>query len=99
MAKICYIRVFIVDQKTDRQEIALSKLEIEKISGKNSNRPELKKMLEYIREGDILYIESISRLARSTRYFLSIVEQLQNKKVELISLKENIYTTTSQGLG
>ncbi|MEG0619022.1 MAG: recombinase family protein [Bacilli bacterium] len=102
MAKIGYIRVSTVDQKTDRQEIALSKLEIEKIfiekiSGKNSNRPELKKMLEYVREGDILYIESISRLARSTRDLLSIVEQLQNKKVELISLKENIDTTTAQG--
>ena len=102
MAKIGYIRVSTVDQKTDRQEIALSKLEIEKIfiekiSGKNSNRPELKKMLEYVREGDILYIESISRLARSTRDLLSIVEQLQNKKVELISFKENIDTTTAQG--
>ena len=100
--KLGYIRVSTVEQKTDRQEIALSKLEIEKIfiekiSGKNSNRPELKKMLEYVREGDILYIESISRLARSTRDLLSIVEQLQNKKVELISLKENIDTTTAQG--
>jgi len=52
-------------------------------------------MLEYIREGDVLYIESISRLARSTRDLLSLVQQLQDKKVELISLKEHIDTTTA----
>lgn len=61
------------------------------------NRPQLKKMLEYIREGDTLYIESISRLARSTRDLLSLIELLQNKKVYLISLKENIDTSTPQG--
>lgn len=60
-------------------------------------RPELKKMLEYVREGDTLYIESISRLARSTNDFLFLVQQLQDKKVELVSLKENIDTTTPQG--
>ena len=54
-------------------------------------------MMEYIREGDILYIESISRLARSTRDLLSIVQQLQDKKVDLVSLKENIDTATPQG--
>ena len=102
MPKIGYIRVSSNEQNTDRQEFALSnmgidKLFTEKISGKTMNRPELKKMLEYIREGDILYIESISRLARSTRDLLSIVQQLQDKKVELISLKEHIDTTTAQG--
>jgi DNA invertase Pin-like site-specific DNA recombinase len=102
MAKIGYIRVSTFEQNTDRQEFALSeigmnRLYIEKISGKTTNRPELKKMLEYVREGDILYIESISRLARSTRDLLSIVHQLQSKKVELISLKEHIDTTTAQG--
>lgn len=54
-------------------------------------------MMEYIRDGDILYIESISRLARSTRDLLSLVEQLQYKKVDLVSLKENIDTGTPQG--
>lgn len=102
MSKIGYVRVSTVDQNTDRQEIALSelgikKLFIEKISGKNTERPEFKKMMEYIREGDILYIESISRLARSTRDLLSVVQQLQDKKVELVSLKENIDTATPQG--
>jgi len=102
MAKIGYIRVSSVDQNTDRQEIALSSLDIdrfftEKISGRTINRPALKEMLNYVREGDILYIESISRLARSTRDLLSLVEQLQRKKVELVSLKEHIDTKTAQG--
>ncbi|MBC2579189.1 recombinase family protein [Clostridium sp. DJ247] len=102
MSKIGYVRVSTIDQNTDRQEIALSelgiqKLFIEKISGKNTERLQFKRMMEYIREGDILYIESISRLARSTRDLLSIVQQLQDKKVELVSLKENIDTATPQG--
>lgn len=93
MSKIGYVRVSTIDQNTDRQEIALSelgikKLFIEKVSGKNTERSQFKKMMEYIREGDILYIESISRLARSTRDLLSIVQQLQDKKVELVSLNE-----------
>lgn len=102
MSKIGYIRVSTIDQNTDRQQIALSelgikKLFIEKVSGKNTERSQFKKMMEYIREGDILYIESISRLARSTRDLLSIVQQVQDKKVDLVSLKENIDTATPQG--
>lgn len=102
MSKIGYIRVSTADQNTDRQEIALSELEIqklfiEKVSGKNTERLQLKKMMEYIREGDILYVESISRLARSTQDLLSIVKKLQDKKVDLVSLKENIDTSSPQG--
>jgi len=102
MAKIGYIRVSTLEQNLDRQKIALEqigidKLFMEKVSGKNTDRPELKKMLEYVREGDILYIESISRLARSTRDLLVIIELLQDKQVDLISLKESIDTTTPQG--
>lgn len=102
MAKVGYIRVSTIEQNTDRQEIALLELDIdkifiEKISGKDTERTELKKMIEYVREKDILYVESISRLARSTKDLLAIVEKLQAKGVELISLKENIDTTTPQG--
>lgn len=102
MPKIAYVRVSSLDQNTDRQEIALKEIGIdryfiEKISGKNTDRPEFKKMMEYLREGDILYIESISRLARSTKDLLNIVEVLKQKKVELVSLKENIDTCTPQG--
>ncbi len=102
MSKIGYIRVSSVDQNTDRQEVALKELKVdkiftEKLSGKNTNRPELHRMLDYVREGDVLYIESISRLARSTKDLLSLVQILQDKHVDLVSLKENIDTTTPQG--
>jgi len=102
MSKIGYIRVSSIDQNTDRQEVALKELKVdkifsEKLSGKNTNRPELHRMLDYVREGDTLYIESISRLARSTKDLLSLVQTLQEKGVDLISLKENIDTTTPQG--
>lgn len=90
------------EQNTERQEVALKeigmdKYYIEKVSGKSTERSEFKKMMEYVREGDTLYIESISRLARSTKDLLNIVEQLKSKRVELVSLKENIDTHTPQG--
>ena len=102
MSRIAYVRVSSIDQNTDRQEIALKKIKIdhyfvEKVSGKNTNRPELKKMLDFIRKGDTIYIESISRLARSTRDLLSIIQQLQDKSVDIVSLKEKIDTSTPQG--
>lgn len=61
-----------------------------------SLKHQIKKMLEYLREGDTLYIESISKLARSIKDFLAITQELQGKKVELVSLKENIDTITPQ---
>lgn len=102
VANIGYVRVSSTDQNTDRQDLALKDLHIkkifhEKISGKDTNRPQLQKMLDYVREGDTLYIESISRLARSTKDLLSIVKTLQDKGVDLVSLKENIDTKTPQG--
>jgi len=102
MSKIAYIRVSAMDQNTDRQKIALSEFKIdkyfiEKVSGKNTNRPQLKNMLEYMREGDTIFIESISRLARSTKDLLHLVQQMQDKSIDLVSLKESIDTTTPQG--
>ncbi len=76
--------------------LSIDKYFPEKASGKNADRPELNKMLDYMREGDKVYIESISRLARSTKDLLNIVQQLQDKSVDLVSLKENIDTTTPQ---
>ncbi|MCQ2411617.1 MAG: recombinase family protein [Sphaerochaetaceae bacterium] len=100
--KVAYIRVSTEEQNTARQQEAMKalgveKIFIEKISGKNLNRPQLKAMMEYVREGDCLYVESYSRLARSTQDLLSIIEKLTEKKVAFISLKENIDTTTPQG--
>jgi len=89
-------------QNIDRQMIALKeqkveKVFIEKISGKDKNRPQLQAMMNFIREGDTLIIESISRLARNTRDFLEIVATLSERGVTVISLKESIDTATPQG--
>lgn len=104
MANIAYIRVSTKEQNTGRQHedfnargIVLDKVFEEKLSGKNTDRPQLQSMLAYLREGDTLYVESFSRLARSTRDLLNIVNTLTEKGVSFISLKENVDTTTSQG--
>jgi DNA invertase Pin-like site-specific DNA recombinase len=102
MSRIAYVRVSTVDQNPGRQFEALKHYGIgkyfeEKISGKDRNRPELKAMLDYVREGDSLYIESFSRLARSLSDLLVIVSTLQKRGVELISLKENVDTSTPAG--
>jgi DNA invertase Pin-like site-specific DNA recombinase len=70
---------------------------IEKISGKDTNRAKLQEMLEYAREGDTVYIHDFSRLARSTKDLLGLVEQLEKKKVHLVSLKENLDSSTATG--
>lgn len=106
MANIGYIRVSSKDQHTDRQHVAfasagvkLDKIYEEKISGKDTNRPALQAMLEYVRENDVVYIESISRLGRSMKDLLEIVDMLERKKVQLKSLKESVIdTTTPQGM-
>lgn len=99
--KIAYIRVSTTHQKTDRQEYAMpkdiDKTYSEKISGKNTDRPELKKMLDYVREGDIVYFESFSRISRSLPDLLSILDLLDRKGVRWVSLKENIDTTGATG--
>ena len=69
----------------------------EKISGANKDRPQLKAMLDYVREGDTLYIESIRRLGRSTRDLLNIIDTLNEKGVNLISHKEKIDTESPTG--
>ena len=102
MGKIGYIRISTEHQETARQEALMEQYRVErvfaeKMSGKNADRPELKAMLEYVRDGDTLYVESISRLGRSTRDLLNIIDVLQKKGVTLVSSKENIDTNTPQG--
>lgn len=97
-----YIRVSTDEQNTVRQEVlmkelAVEKIFIEKISGKNRDREQLKEMLNFVREGDTVIVESMSRLSRSALDFLNIVNELQAKKVMIVSKKENIDTTTPQG--
>lgn len=100
--RVAYVRVSTVEQNEARQVEALKvhdieKWYIEKVSAKDANRPKLKEMLEYVREGDTIYIHDFSRLARSTKDLLEIVEQLEDKGVHLVSNKENIDTSTSAG--
>ncbi len=100
--RIGYIRVSAIDQNTESQKAVLSVLGIdkyfeEKISGKNTDRPQLQAMLDYVREGDTVYVKDLSRLARNTKDLLDIVEYLTQKGVSLFSIKENIDTSTKFG--
>lgn len=100
--KVAYVRVSTVEQNEARQVEALKahdieKWFIEKISAKNTDRPELQSMLDFVRAGDTVYIHDFSRLARSTKDLLAIVEQLDAKGVHLVSNKENIDTSTPTG--
>ena len=93
--KIGYIRISTADQNTARQELLMEQLGVDEVyvdrmSGKNTTRPELQKMMEYVRRGDTVIVESISRFARNTRDLLELVEQLSAKGVEFISKKETI---------
>ena len=102
MAIIAYLRVSSTDQNLARQEdmakaAGAEQIFKEKLSGKDTNRPELKRMLEYARTGDELHIESLSRLGRSTRDLLEIVQKLTDKGIKIISHKENIDTDTPTG--
>lgn len=99
---IGYVRVSTVEQNEARQLVTMEKYNVEKIfqekvSAKDLNRPKLEEMLDYIREGDIVVVHDFSRLARSTKDLLNIVEFLNNKKVNLISSKENIDSSTPTG--
>ena len=90
--KIGYIRISTVDQNIARQEVLMRELGVEQVyvdrmSGKNADRPELKRMMSYVRDGDVVIVESISRFARNTKDLLELVEELTAKKVEFISKK------------
>lgn len=101
--RVGYIRVSTVEQHEDRQVKDLiengkvSKVFIDKMSGKDTNRPQLKAMLDYVREGDTVVVSEYSRLARSTRDLIDIVETLKAKGVNVISMKENYDNNTPQG--
>lgn len=100
--KVGYTRVSTEEQNLARQTALMAQQGVEKVfadkmSGKDTNRPALKEMLAFVREGDILYVESFSRLSRSTRDLLSTVAQLQEKGVTLVSDKEHVDTSTPQG--
>ena len=100
--RVTYIRVSTVEQNEERQLEAMKshnieRYFIEKVSAKDTNRPKLKEMLDFVRKGDVVYVHDFSRLARNTADLLSIVEYLNNKEVTLVSNKENIDTSTPTG--
>lgn len=100
--KIGYVRVSTEEQNTARQELLMQQLGVEKVfldkaSGKSKDRPGLDEMMAFVREGDTVIVESISRFARNTKDLLNLVEKLSDKKVEFVSKKEAIDTTTPTG--
>ena len=100
---IAYVRVSTVEQNEARQLESLKKYNIdqwftEKVSGKDTNRPKLQEMLNYIRKGDTVYIHDFSRLARSTKDLLDITDYITKVKgAYLVSSKENIDSSTPGG--
>ena len=104
MKTYAYIRVSALDQNEARQIDAMNELKIppentfiEKQSGKDTKRPQLKKLMTTVKSGDKIIVESISRFARNTRDLLDLVEKLSRKNVEFVSQKENIDTSTPTG--
>lgn len=100
--QLAYIRVSTAEQNEARQLEAMRAYHIEKyftekVSGKDANRPKLQELLEYAREGDTVHVHDFSRLARSTKDLLEIVETLTKKGVTLVSNKEHIDTGTPTG--
>jgi len=99
---IAYVRVSSIEQNEARQKEALKQYQIdkwfiEKASGKDTNRPVLQEMLEYIREDDTVYVEEFSRLGRSTADLLATVQYIEEHGAKFVSLKESFDTKTPAG--
>lgn len=100
--KIGYARVSTQEQNLDRQIDNLTaagceRIFKEKITGTKADRPEFRAMLDSLRPGDILVTDSFSRLSRSTKELLNLIDNLNSSGVHLVSLKENLDTTTATG--
>lgn len=100
--KIGYARCSTEEQNEARQidyfnTVGVEKVYLDKMTGSTAERPQLKAMLDYAREGDTVYISEISRLARSVRDLLDIVDTLTKKGVHLVSKKESIDTDSDMG--
>lgn len=100
--KVGYVRESTIEQNEAVQlkkmeEHGVEKVFIEKKSGSNMERPALLDMLDYIREGDEVNVYELSRLARSTKDLLTIVESIESKRASLNCFKESIDTSTASG--
>ncbi|WP_394176563.1 recombinase family protein [Thalassotalea litorea] len=100
MTQVAYIRVSTVEQNTERQLAALDldsmKVFTDKCSGKDRDRPELNKMLDYVREGDTIHVHDISRLARSVNDLLTMVKDLTSQGVTLKFYNESLTFTPNR---
>ena len=100
--KVGYVRISTKEQNTARQDELMRLLDVEKVytdkmSGKDAERPELHKMMDFVREGDTLVVESFSRFARNTQDLLNLTAALKEKGVRFVSQKEKIDTDTNAG--
>lgn len=100
--KFGYARVSTTDQNLEMQFAALEKYGVDKIfsdkaTGKNMQRKEFTKLLEQMRKGDVLVVFSLSRLGRKTKDLIELVEKFNSESIHLVSLKENIDTTSPMG--
>ena len=101
-AKLAYVRVSTEEQNEARQVEALKQYDIdkwfiEKVSGKDMNRPKLREMLDYAREGDTIYIHDFSRISRSVADLMTLTKDLQERGIHLKSNKEGFDTMTPMG--
>jgi DNA invertase Pin-like site-specific DNA recombinase len=91
MAVVGYRRVSSASQSLDRQELeGCDKVFEEKVTGAKRDRPELNRMMDYIRDGDEVRVHSIDRLARDLRDLQSIIEQINDKDATITFLKEKL---------
>ncbi|MEB6381674.1 recombinase family protein [Leclercia adecarboxylata] len=92
MAKVGYVRVSSVQQNNERQldGVELDKVFTETASGKNADRPQLKAMLEYVREGDVIHCHELSRLGRNVKDLLTIIDAVKEKGVSIEFHKERL---------
>lgn len=102
MAVFGYARVSTLDQNLDSQKDELlkygcSKIFFEKASGKNVERTELKKLIEGLRENDVVVVYKLDRLARSLKDLIELVSELALRKVEFVSLSDGINTGSAVG--
>lgn len=100
--KFGYARVSTDKQELDRQidmleAFGVDRIYTEKITGTKANRPELDRMKDVVRDGDIVVIESLSRLGRSTKDLLNLIDEWDKQGVTVVSLKEQIDTKTPTG--
>lgn len=100
--KVGYVRISTREQNTARQDVLMERLGVErvftdKLSGKDTQRPELQKMMDFVREGDVVVVESFSRFARNTRDLLDLTAALEEKGVRFVSQKEAIDTDGPAG--